>query len=147
MKPVYAGDDVIDNMISGNKALAVVYSGDGAYIMSENEDLGFLMPEEGTNLWYDAMVVPKNAQNPLLAQEFINYTLTYEAALGNSEYVGYSSPNEEVMLELSGEEGMYGAYEAYIPRSGYEKDEVFQDNPILKKKIAELWIKVKASKG
>ena len=51
------------------------------------------------------------------------------------------------MLELSGEEGMYGAYEAYIPRSGYEKDEVFQDNPILKKKIAELWIKVKASKG
>ena len=46
MKPVYAGDDVIDNMISGNKALAVVYSGDGAYIMSENEDLGFLMPEE-----------------------------------------------------------------------------------------------------
>ena len=147
MKPVYAGDDVIDNMISGNKALAVVYSGDGAYIMSENEDLGFLMPEEGTNLWYDAMVVPKNAQNPLLAQEFINYTLTYEAALGNSEYVGYTSPNEEVMLELSGEEGMYGAYEAYIPRSGYEKDEVFQDNPILKKKIAELWIKVKASKG
>lgn len=47
MKPVYAGDDVIDNMISGNKALAVVYSGDGAYIMSENEDLGFLMPEGG----------------------------------------------------------------------------------------------------
>lgn len=41
MKPVYAGDDVIDNMISGNKALAVVYSGDGAYIMSENEDLAF----------------------------------------------------------------------------------------------------------
>ena len=41
MKPVYAGDDVIDNMISGNKALAVVYSGDGAYIMAENEDLGF----------------------------------------------------------------------------------------------------------
>lgn len=47
MKPVYAGDDVIDNMISGNKALAVVYSGDGTYIMSENEDLGFLMPEGG----------------------------------------------------------------------------------------------------
>ena len=109
--------------------------------------MSYWMPKEGTNLWYDAMVVPKNAQNPLLAQEFINYTLTYEAALGNSEYVGYSSPNEEVMLELSGEEGMYGAYEAYIPRSGYEKDEVFQDNPILKKKIAELWIKVKASKG
>ena len=147
MNPTYVTDEVIDGMANGNKDIAIVYSGDATYVQSENEDMSYWMPKEGTNLWYDAMVVPKNAQNPLLAQEFINYTLTYEAALGNSEYVGYSSPNEEVMLELSGEEGMYGAYEAYIPRSGYEKDEVFQDNPILKKKIAELWIKVKASKG
>ena len=147
MEPVYVTDEVIDGMANGNKDIAVMYSGDAAYVLDTNEDMSYWMPKEGTNLWYDAMVVPKNAQNPLLAQEFINYTLTYEAALGNSEYVGYTSPNEEVMLELSGEEGMYGAYEAYIPRSGYEKDEVFQDNPILKKKIAELWIKVKASKG
>lgn len=147
MNPTYVTDEVIDGMANGNKDIAIVYSGDATYVQSENEDMSYWMPKEGTNLWYDAMVVPKNAQNPLLAQEFINYTLTYEAALGNSAYVGYSSPNEEVMLELSGEEGMYGAYEAYIPRSGYEKDEVFQDNPILKKKIAELWIKVKASKG
>ena len=147
MNPTYVTDEVIDGMANGNKDIAIVYSGDATYVQSENEDMSYWMPKEGTNLWYDAMVVPKNAQNPLLAQEFINYTLTYEAALGNSEYVGYTSPNEEVMLELSGEEGMYGAYEAYIPRSGYEKDEVFQDNPILKKKIAELWIKVKASKG
>ena len=147
MNPTYVTDEVIDGMANGNKDIAIVYSGDATYVQSENEDMSYWMPKEGTNLWYDAMVVPKNAQNPLLAQEFINYTLTYEAALGNSEYVGYTSPNEEVMLELSGEEGMYGAYEAYIPRSGYDKDEVFQDNPILKKKIAELWIKVKASKG
>ena len=50
------------------------------------------------------------------------------------------------MLELSSDEGLYGAYEAYVPRDGYEKDEVFEDNPVIKKTIAELWIKVKASK-
>ena len=146
MDPTYVTDEVIDGMMNGNKDIAVVYSGDATYIQSENEDMSFWMPNEGTNLWYDAMVIPKNAQNPLLAHEFINYTLTYEAALGNSEYVGYTSPNEEVMLELSSDEGLYGAYEAYVPRDGYEKDEVFEDNPIIKKTIAELWIKVKASK-
>ena len=146
MNPTYVTDEVIDGMMNGNKDIAVVYSGDATYIQSENEDMSFWMPNEGTNLWYDAMVIPKNAQNPLLAHEFINYTLTYEAALANSEYIGYTSPNEEVMLELSSDEGLYGAYEAYVPRDGYEKDEVFEDNPIIKKTIAELWIKVKASK-
>ena len=146
MNPTYVTDEVIDGMMNGNKDIAVVYSGDATYIQSENEEMSFWMPNEGTNLWYDAMVIPKNAANPLLAHEFINYTLTYEAAMANSEYVGYTSPNEEVMLELSSDEGLYGAYEAYVPRDGYEKDEVFQDNPIIKKTIAELWIKVKASK-
>lgn len=146
MNPTYVTDEVIDGMMNGNKDIAVVYSGDATYIQSENEDMSFWMPQEGTNLWYDAMVIPKNAENPLLAHEFINYTLTYEAALANSEYVGYTSPNEEVLLELSGADGLYGEYEAYIPRSGYAMDEVFEDNPVIKKKIAELWIKVKASK-
>lgn len=146
MAPVYVTDEVIDGMTNGNKDLAVVYSGDATYIQAENEEMSFWMPKEGTNLWYDAMVIPKNAQNPLLAHEFINYTLTYEAALANSEYVGYTAVNEEAKLELSSAEGLYGAYEAYTPRDGYEKDEVFHDNPVIKKTLAELWIKVKAAK-
>ncbi|MBQ7759237.1 extracellular solute-binding protein [Anaerotignum sp.] len=146
MAPVYVTDEVIDGMINGSKDIAVVYSGDATTILAENEDMSFWQPMEGTNLWSDAMVIPANAQNPLLAHEFINYVLTYEASMGNSEYVGYTSSNEEVMLELSSEEGAYGDNEAYVPRSGYEKDEVFQDNPVLKKTLAELWIKVKASK-
>ena len=50
MKPVYVGDDVVDNMISGNKNMAVVYSGDGAYIISENENMGFFVPNQGFNV-------------------------------------------------------------------------------------------------
>ena len=91
MKPVYAGDDVIDNMISGNKALAIVYSGDASYIMSENENMSYCTPVQGTNLWYDAMVITKNCQEMELAHEFINFMLRDDVALANTEYVGYTS--------------------------------------------------------
>ena len=146
MEPVYVTDEVIDGMINGTKDIAVVYSGDATTILEENPDMGFWMPNEGTNLWSDAMVIPANAANPKLAHEFINYVLTYEASLGNSEYVGYASSNQEVLDELSGEGGLFAENEAYLPRSGYEKDEVFVDNQVLKKELAELWIKVKATK-
>lgn len=146
MAPIYVTDEVIDGMINGSKDIAVVYSGDATTILEENEDMSFWMPNEGTNLWSDAMVIPANAENPLLAHEFINYVLTYEASMDNSEYVGYTSSNQEVLDELSGEEGLYAENEAYVPRAGYEKDEVFEDNPVLKKTLAELWIKVKAAK-
>ena len=146
MDPVYVTDEVIDGMINGTKDIAVVYSGDATTILEENEDMSFWMPSEGTNIWSDAMVIPANAENPLLAHEFINYVLTYDASLGNSEYVGYASSNQEVLDELSGEDGLFAENEAYLPRSGYDKDEVFVDNPVLKKTLAELWIKVKAAK-
>lgn len=146
MEPVYVTDEVIDGMITGTKDIAVVYSGDATTILQENEDMSFWMPNEGTNLWSDAMVIPANAENPLLAHEFINYVLTYDASLDNSEFVGYASSNQEVLDDLSGEGGLFAENEAYLPRSGYAKDEVFRDNQVLKKTLAELWIKVKAAK-
>ena len=107
MEPVYVTDEVIDGMITGTKDIAVVYSGDATTILQENEDMSFWMPNEGTNIWSDAMVIPANAENPLLAHEFINYVLTYEASLDNSEFVGYASSNQEVLDELSGEGGLF----------------------------------------
>ena len=104
------------------------------------------MPTEGTNLWVDSMVIPKNAENPKLAHEFINYILSYDASYDNSSTVGYASTNKEVLAEMSGEGGEYEGNEAYLPRDGYEKDEVFNDNEVLRQKLSELWIKVKASK-
>lgn len=146
MDPVYVTDEVIDGMMSGTKDIAVVYSGDATTILEENPDMSFFMPNEGTNIWSDGMVIPANAPNPKLAHEFINYVLTYDASMGNSEYVGYASSNQEVLDELSQEGGLFAENEAYLPRAGYEKDEVFVDNPVLKKTLAELWIKVKATK-
>lgn len=146
MEPIYVTDEVIDSMMNGDKDIAVVYSGDATVILDENEDMEYFMPSEGTNLWSDAMVIPANAENPELAHEFINYVLTYDASYGNSETVGYASSNQEVLDEMSGEGGLYADNEAYLPRMGYDKDEIFRDNEVLKQKLSDLWIKVKAEK-
>ena len=84
MDPEIVTDEIIDNMAQARKALGLIYSGDAAYVMSENENMGFYMPKSGTNLWSDAMVIPKNAKNPKLANEFIRYITSYDAAMDNS---------------------------------------------------------------
>ena len=146
MSPVYVTDEVIDGMMNGYKDIAVVYSGDAAVVLDENEDMSFYMPSQGTNIWCDAMVIPANAENPKLAHEFINYMLTYEAAFDNTETVGYTSPNAEVFEEMTTSEDLYAENAAYLPRSGYEKDEMFHDNQTLMRELSKLWIKVKAAK-
>ena len=146
MSPVYVTDEVIDGMMNGYKDIAVVYSGDAAVVLDENEDMSFYMPSQGTNIWCDAMVIPQNAENPKLAHEFINYMLTYEAAFDNTETVGYTSPNAEVFEEMTSSEDLYADNAAYLPRSGYEKDEMFHDNQVLMRELSKLWIKVKAAK-
>lgn len=145
MDPEIVTDEIIDNMAQARKALGLIYSGDAAYVMSENENMGFYMPKSGTNLWSDAMVIPKNAKNPKLANEFIRYITSYDAAMDNSSYVGYTSPNKEVMEELGGKGGDYDGINAYTPRAGYDKDEVFQYDEIIRKIIADLWSRVKVA--
>ena len=146
MSPVYVTDEVIDGMMNGYKDIAVVYSGDATVILDENEDMSFYMPTQGTNIWCDALVIPTNAENPKLANEFINYMLTYEAAFDNTETVGYTSPNAEVFEEMTSSEDLYAENAAYLPRSGYEAYEMFHDNQVLMRELSKLWIKVKAAK-
>lgn len=136
-------DEIIDNMAQGRKALGIMYSGDATYVMEENENMGYYMPETGTNLWSDAMVIPKNAKNPELAHAFINYASDYEGAYDNSSYVGYTSANQEVMDDLYGEGGDYEGIEAYIPRIDNPEDEVFVYNEDTKKIMGDLWSRVK----
>lgn len=144
MQPVYAGDDVIDNMISGNKAMAIVYSGDAAYIMSENPNMGYITPSQGTNIWYDAMVVTKDCQVPELAHKFINFMLREDVALSNTEYVGYSSVVKSAFDEMK--ETTYKDVNAYVPEVDAPGNEIFayQDTE-LKKIFSELWTKVKSN--
>lgn len=143
MDPAYVTDEVIDYMSAGYKDLAIVYSGDAVTILDENENMSYFTPDCGTNKWFDSMVIPVNAENPKLANEFINYVLTYDASMANTEEVGYASANAQVLQEMSN--GVYAGNNAYYPRT-YDKDECFHDNEKLRKKLSELWIKVKAAK-
>lgn len=145
MEPEIVTDEIIDNMAQGRKALGLIYSGDATYVMSENENMGYFMPNEGTNLWSDAMVIPKNAKNVDLAYEFINFVTSYEGAYDNSSYIGYTSANADVMAELSLNNGVYEGINAYIPRINNTKDEIFQYDATTKKIISELFSKVKVS--
>ncbi len=143
MQPIYAGDDVIDNMISGNKAMAVVYSGDASYMISENENLEYFTPEQGTNLWCDAMVMTKTCENTELAHEFIDFIISEDAAIANTEEVGYTSPVQAAFDEMV--DGDYAEITSYIPDTNNPNSEIFayQDSDI-KKVYAELWTKIKS---
>ena len=143
MDPVYAGDDVIDNMISGNKAMAVVYSGDAAYIMAENENMDYFEPEEGTNEWCDSMVITNSCTETELAHAYINFMMDPENAYANSLFVGYTTPISEAAERLANEE--YKGMTAYTPVFGRPNNEVFRYQDIdTKQYYADLWTKVKA---
>lgn len=145
VKPAYMTDEVIDAMINPSAAdpkdIAVVYSGDAAYVLSENPDMAYIEPKQGTNIWSDGMVIPKNAACPGLANAFINYVLTYEPSYDNSITVGYTSSNKQVKDDLAS--GEFEGINAYIPRYGYDKDEVFRFNAVLTQKLSDLYTKVK----
>ncbi len=87
----YFGDPIRDKMIGEEGALAVVYSGDAMYCMSQNPNLAYAIPKEGSNTWVDSMVIPKGAENKENAEKFINFMCDPENALANTEYVGYST--------------------------------------------------------
>ena len=143
MNPIYAGDDVIDNMISGNKAIAVVYSGDASYIISENPDLDYLTPAQGTNVWYDAMLITRDCNEVDLAHAFINFMISEESALANSEEVGYTSPVASAFEEMR--DTTYEGVSSYVPQIENDKNEIFgYQEPKVKQHYAELWTKVKA---
>ena len=103
----------------------------------------FFEPEEGTNIWTDAMVITKDCQNVELAHEFIDYLMQEDVAYQNTQYGGYTSPIVSVFEKMRDDD--YEGISAYIPRTGYEKDEVFayQDTET-KKLFAQRWTKVKA---
>lgn len=141
MSPEIVTDEIIDNMAQGRKALGLIYSGDATYVIAENDEMGYFLPTNGTNLWTDAMVIPKNAPNVDLAYAFINFACQYEAAYDNSSYVGYTSPNLEVETELA--ETEFEGIDAYLPRTDNAGDEVFEYNANTRKAIADFWSRVK----
>lgn len=89
----YVIDQVRDKMIGNEAALGVIYSGEAIFTQRENPDLEYVIPEEGTNVWIDSWVIPKNAENVENAEKFIDFMCRGDIALLNFDYITYSTPN------------------------------------------------------
>ena len=121
----YIVDEIRDKMLSGEGAVAVAWSGDAMDVILSGENFEYVVPKEGSNFWIDAMVIPANAKNPDAAHKFINFMTDPENAAANSEYIGYSTPNEAA-LELLPEE-MINSDVAYPSQEVIDNCEIFRD--------------------
>ena len=142
MDPTYATDESIDNMKNGEKALCVMYSGDAAAVMMENPDMGFYMPKEGTNYWFDGFVISKDCKNADMANKFINYMISDRNAYFNTTEVGYLTTNKVAAHEARIND--FNNNKAYSMRVG-KNDECYdyQDTKT-KEMFSNYWTKVKA---
>ncbi|MBX9973942.1 PotD/PotF family extracellular solute-binding protein [Cytobacillus firmus] len=97
------GDEIRMLMENDEAGIGVVWSGTAQELMWEKDNLEYVLPEEGSNLWFDNMVIPKTAKNPEAAHQFMNFILDPENAAQNTEYVGYSTPNKEALKYMDEE--------------------------------------------
>ncbi|MBQ8208507.1 MAG: spermidine/putrescine ABC transporter substrate-binding protein [Clostridia bacterium] len=124
----YVMDEIFNKMESGEAAIASYYAGDYLTMSENNEDLAFYYPEEGTNIFVDAMCVPKGSRNKELAEEYINFMLSAEVAIANAEYICYACPNtlvtgSEEYIEYMGEDWMAVLYpENFDFKTEYDKN-------------------------
>lgn len=121
----YVIDQVRDKMIGGEAAIGIIYSGEAIYTQRENSDLEFVIPEEGTNLWLDSWVIPKNAANVENAELFLDFLCRPEIAYMNFDYITYSTPNTSAR-ELIEEEDIRNSEIAFPDLSQYSNMETFQ---------------------
>lgn len=148
-KPVvqmYVMDEIFDKMANGEAAIAPYYSGDYTTLVESNPSIALAYPKEGTNLFIDAMCIPKGAKQKTAAELYINFMLEPDVGLANIEYIGYATPNQAVfeMLdeELQNDTLMYPSEEIL------EHTEVYKNLPDnVNKYVGTLWSKLLNSSG
>ena len=120
----YVVDQVRDKMIGDEAAIGVIYSGEAIYTQRENENLEYVVPKEGSNVWIDCWVIPKNAQNKENAEAFINFMCREDIALMNFEYITYSTPNDAARALIE-DEAIRNSEIAFPDLSKYNDMETF----------------------
>lgn len=138
----YCGDEVKDKMIDGEGAMTIAWSGDAFFCAEENPDLAYAVPNEGTNLWFDSMVIPKTSLHKEEAEKFIDFMCRPDIALMNTDYIGYSTANETVRSEMLDEETANDPlrYPDLDVENFYE---VFVYDKELTRKISDIWLEFK----
>ena len=138
----YVGDEVKDKMILGEAAMAVVWSGDAVYMKKENPDLEYVIPKEGSNLWFDSMVVPSTGKHKKEAEMFINFMCDTQIALQNTDYIGYSTPQMEAKKLVSPD--LLNDIAAYPSDEQIKGCEVFEDLAGSLKEYDRIWTEITA---
>ena len=100
----YLLDETKDKMVGNEAAMAVIYSGDAQYAIEKNENLVYVIPEEGSNIWVDGMCIPKGSKNVEAARMFIDFMCRDDVAAMNFDYIYYCSPIQSVVDGLDEEE-------------------------------------------
>lgn len=141
----YVIDQVRDKMIGNEAALGVIYSGEAIYTQWENPDLEYVIPKEGTNIWIDSWVIPKNAEHKENAEKFLNFICRPDIALKNFEYITYSTPNVAAQ-EMIEDETIRNSEVAFPDLSKLPEMETFQYLGTEADGVyGELWNKVKSN--
>ena len=141
----YVIDQVRDKMIGNEAALGVIYSGEAIYTQMENPDLEYVIPKEGSNVWIDSWVIPKNAKHKENAEKFINFLCRPDIALMNFEYITYSTPNTAAR-ELIEDPEIRNSHIAFPDDSELERCETFHFLGNEAEEIYnQLWREVKSS--
>lgn len=133
----YMGDNIKDAMVSGEGALAIVWSGDAVAMIRDNPDLAYVIPKEGTNLWFDNMVIPSTAENKDGAEKFIDFMTRPDIAARNTEYIGYSTPIPEAIELLP--DDIKNSKVAYPPAEDIENVEIFKDPTDIISEYDDIW--------
>lgn len=120
----YGADEVQDLVISGEVALAMIWSGEGLNLADEYDNLEYIIPEEGANYWLDSWAIPYNAKEKEAAEKFINFVSGKDEAFRIAEEIGYTSPNK-LAMEMQQDE-VKNNHSAYLDEEIFEKCEVYK---------------------
>ncbi|HAA25717.1 MAG TPA: spermidine/putrescine ABC transporter substrate-binding protein [Ruminiclostridium sp.] len=142
----YYVDEIVDMMINGDAAIALNWSGAAMEIYWQDVDyIEYAVPEEGANLWFDCMVIPKTSRNKKEAEMFINFLLDPENAYQNTEFVGYSTPNKAALEMMMTENPEVMDLPAYLPSEEIlNRCEVFKDLGSVKELYNQAWMEITA---
>ena len=143
LNPTYGADEVLDLMRSGEKSIAMIWSGEGLNLEAEDDRFKYVIPEEGADFWLDSWAIPKSAKNVSGAEKFIDFMSSKDIALRTADEIGYTTPQKQAMEEQADE--IKNNENAYMPQEILDKCEgyKFLDKENLEL-YQEVWIKVKS---
>lgn len=139
----YVGDNVKDMLISEEAAMAVVWSGEASAVIQEYDNFEYVLPKEGSNMWFDNIIIPKGAKNIDAAHQFIDFLCRGDIGFKNADYVGYATCNTETMKLL--DPALLGTTYAYPDEALLENFEIFSDPGDFIMEYDRIWTEIKAN--